>query len=108
MLFRSANVRNIASLVNIDLSVDAATDTGFNALPSETEMDDLLESVRAMPANTFLMMHPKVANALAVYKGDRLEMTVSDDNLKRRFKMWEDIPIITSRNFLNGTEAIVS
>ena len=105
---QTANVRNIGSIVNVELTADATTDTGFKALPTEAQMDDLLESVRAMGGNTYLMMHPKVANALSVYKGGRLEMTVSDDNMKRRLKAWEDIPIITSRNFKNGTEAVVS
>jgi hypothetical protein len=105
---QTANPRNIASLVNVELTADAGTDTGFKALPSETQMDDLLEEVRAMPNNTVLLMHPKVANALAVYKAGRLEMGPMDENLKRRFKLWEDIPIITSRNFDNGTEAVVA
>jgi hypothetical protein len=105
---QTANTRNLGAIVNVELTADATTDTGFKALPSEAQMDDLLESVRAMPGNTFLMMHPKVANALAVYKAGRLEMTVLDDNMKRRLKAWEDIPIITSRNFKNGTEDVVS
>ena len=105
---QTANTRNIGAIVNVELTADATTDTGYKALPTEAQMDDLLESVRAMPGNTFLMMHPKVANALSVYKGGRLEMTVLDDNMKRKLKAWEDIPIITSRNFLNGTEAVVS
>lgn len=105
---QTANPRNVGSIVNIDLTADATTDTGFKALPTEAQMDDLLESVRAQPNNTFLMMHPKVANALAVYKAGRLEMTPMDENLKRRFKMWEDIMIVTSRNFKNGTEAVVA
>jgi len=105
---QTANTRNIGSIVNVELTADSSTDTGFKALPTEAQMDDLLESVRAMPGNTFLMMHPKVANALSVYKAGRLEMTVLDDNMKRKLKSWEDIPIITSRNFKNGTEAVVS
>jgi hypothetical protein len=105
---QTANTRNIASLVTIELTADSSTDTGYLALPSESQMDDLLDDVRAMPGNTFLMMHPKVANALSVYKAGRLEMTVSDDNMLRRLKEWESIPIIQSRNFLNGTEAVVS
>jgi len=104
---QTTNTRNIGAIVNVELTA-AATATGFLALPTEAQMDDLLESVRAMPGNTFLMMHPKVANALSVYKGGRLEMTVLDDNMKRKLKSWEDIPIITSRNFKNGTEAVVS
>lgn len=105
---QTVNTRNIGSIVNIDLTADAGTDTGYAHLPTEAQMDDLLESVRAMPANTYLMMHPKVANALGVYKGDRLELVNADDNLRRRLKAWEDIPIIQSRNFKNGTEAVVS
>ena len=105
---QTANTRNIGAIVNVELTADATTDTGFKALPTEAQMDDLLESVRAMPGNTTLLMHPKVANALAVYKAGRLEMGVMDENVKRRFKLWEDIPIITSRNFKNGTEAVVS
>lgn len=104
---QTSNERNIGSIVNIDLTPDGGTDSGFKDFPTEAQMDDLLEHVRANSSNTRLMMHPKVANALAVYKAGRLELGVEDENLKRRFKLWEGIEINQSRNFKNGTEAVV-
>jgi len=105
---QTANPRNIGSIVNIDLIEDGTTDTGYKALPTEKDMDDLLEHVRASAGNTLLLMHPKVKAALGVYKGGRLEMVPADDNFSRAIEGWEGIRILTSRNFSNGAEAVVA
>jgi hypothetical protein len=105
--FQLANPRNVSSIRNIDLVADAGTDTGFKNLPTESQIDDMLLNARANPANTFMYMHPKVANALNVYKGGALEMSPTDQDFNRTFFNWNGIRIITSYNF-SETEAVVS
>lgn len=95
-----ANDRYVSSIVNIDLA--------NSKLPTETQIDDLIESVRGQTGgSTWLYMHPKVYSALFKYKGDSLELRVSDD-IVRSFVTWNGIPIISSYNFERGTEANVA
>lgn len=97
-----ANSRYVSSIVNIDL--DSAT----QKLPTEAQLDDLIDSVRGqIGGNTMLYMHPKVKTALFGYKGDSLELRVSDE-IVRTVTTWNGIPIVTSYNFDKGTEANVT
>jgi len=97
-----ANARYVSAIVNIDPA--AATPD----LPTEAQIDDLIESVRGqVGGSTWLYMHPKVKTALQKYKGDSLELRVGDD-LVRTYETWNGIPLITSYNFKRGTEANVS
>lgn len=97
----TANERYVSSLVNIDLA--------NNKLPTETQLDDLIESVRGQTGgSTWLYMHPKVYTALFQYKAQSLELVVGDENINRTFMAWNGIPIMTSYNFLKGTEAKVT
>lgn len=105
--FQLANERNVSSIRNVDLKVDTGEESGFNALPTESQMDELILNARAMPNNSFLYMHPKTASALNVYKGGALDMTPSDQDFNRTFANWNGIRIITSYNF-SLTEAIQS
>lgn len=77
-------------------------------LPTEMQVDDLLDMVRA-DANTFLYGHPKMASFLSeIGKGQRYQMDSKDTNVKRRITHWDDVPIVTSRQFLDAAEAVVS
>jgi hypothetical protein len=109
-----AQPRNVAAMVNINADLS----TNF---PTETQMDELLNMVRASgvnPAtgksNTFLFMHPKVLTALYEYKGgttgssSKLRMVVADRNMGREIDAWNQVPIITSYNFLEGTEGAIT
>lgn len=97
-----ANARYVSGIFNIDL------DSTTQKLPTEAQIDDLIESVRGqVGGSTWLYMHPKVYSALFKYKGDSLELRVGDD-IVRSFMTWNGIPIITSYNFLRGTEANVT
>jgi len=96
-----ANPRYVSSIVNVD--VDSAT----QKIPTEAQLDELLLDCRA-GANTVLYMHPRVLTALYTYKGDQLQMMGSDTDLNRVIASWNGTPIVTSYNFLAGTEADVS
>jgi hypothetical protein len=101
-----ANPRYVSGIANIDLVADpdAADGTGYTALPSEAEIDQMILDARGNPGNTFIYMHPKLQNALNVYKGSSLRTEVMVKDYDRTFDLWNGIPIISSYNFLQ-TEA---
>lgn len=92
-----ANDRYVGAIVNIDTA----------AVPTENDINLLLESVRANPANTFLYMHPTMKTKLQVYKDNHLQMGPFDADHNTLFMQWDGINIITSYNMLQGTEANV-
>lgn len=73
--------------------------------PTEDQIDDALAEVRADEGNTYILMHRKCRNFLNQYKEDRLEMRVNEKHYSRSFTHWDDIPMLTSYNFYEGTEA---
>jgi hypothetical protein len=78
-------------------------------MPTEMQIDDMLDMARADAANTMIICHPKAVGFMSeVGKGQRYQMDSKDDNVKRRIKYWDDIPIISTRQFLEGAEALVS
>jgi len=98
----TANPRNVASIVNIDIS-DVDPDNWD--LPTANQIDDLIQAVRGTTGgSTMLLMHPKVKTALNTYKAATLQTTVETTNFVRTFDAWNGIPIIQSYNFLQGTE----
>lgn len=103
-----ANERYVSSIVNVELTADATTDTGYKALPTENQIDQMIIDARGTPGNTFIYMHPKVLAALGAYKGSALQMGPVDKDYNRVVASWNGIPIITSYNFKQGTEAVVS
>lgn len=98
-----ANDRYVAGIANIDLAKNGATDTGYEALPTEIQIDEMLLNCRA-GANTVIVCHPAVLTALQVYKGDRLEVSNSDTEVNRKIMSWNGVPIIPTWNMLT-TEA---
>lgn len=94
-----ANERNVASMVNIDLVNDV--------FPTEDQMNELILAVRGTPGNTALWMHPKVLTALYRYKSDHLRVMNADNGLNMMLMFWNDIPLMTTYNFLDGTESNV-
>jgi hypothetical protein len=95
--FQIANPNTVAAIVNIDA----------DNLPTAAQIDDLIASVRGTPGSSFLYMHERCKSKLG-YKGNYLQMTVSDADVNRVIASWNGIPIITSYNFLPGTEPLVT
>ena len=96
-----ANMNHLSSIMNIDLDDDGSG--GYKHLPTEMQIDDALDDARA-GAGTMILCHPKVKRALGKYKSAKLSTQVADKNFNKIVDFWDDIPIITSRNFLKGTE----
>jgi hypothetical protein len=99
-----ANPRYVSGIANVDLVSSTSTESGRVALPTEEQIDDMILDARGNPGNTFIYMHPKLLNALNVYKGSALRTDVMVNDFNRTFSLWNGIPIITSYNFLE-TEA---
>lgn len=96
--FQLANEKAVSAIVNIDR----------DHIPTEEQMDELLIGARANPGTTHLYMHPKVLNMLNKYKGSILRTVNSDSEINRTFDQWNKIKIITSYNFMDGTETNVA
>ena len=94
----TANPRDLATIVNINAS----------NIPTEDEMDTMLEAIRANSANTIIYMHPGTLRLLRAYKDSALRMNVDDKNFDRQIDRWNGIPIVSSYNFLKNGEAAVT
>lgn len=101
-----ASAKNVGAVVNIDI----------NNIPTAAQIDDLLADVRA-DGRTFLFMHQKCKNLLNVYKSGSntntegagsLQTMPSSKDIDRTFDAWNGVKIITSYNFLEGTEPNVT
>lgn len=103
-----ANERNVSSIVNIELTADDTTATGYAALPTEAMINKAIRDARGNPANTFLYCHPAVLDALQVYKSGALQMLPADSNFNTAIASWNGIRFVTSYNFTAGTEAVVA
>jgi hypothetical protein len=73
-----------------------------------TQIDDLLAMVRANNSSTYLFCHPKIKSDLKEIRGTRISITSPNINQPILLERWDNIPIITSYNFLDGTEQNVS
>lgn len=99
--FQIANPLTVSGIFNIDRI------SATKKIPTKDQIDDLLDMVRA-DSRTYLFMHPKVKSSLNTYKDTPLKMDVFEKRFDRRIDFWHDVPIFTSYNFLDGTEANVS
>ena len=98
---QTANKRYLSAIVNIDPS---AANTSVTA----AMLDDAIENARGRPENTLIYMHPKALNQLYGLKGGIMQVTARDRDMDRTFISWNGVEIVTSYNFLKGTEANVS
>lgn len=101
--FMIASSMCVAAIYNVD-RVSAT-----KKLPTATQIDDLLAMVRANNAGTYLFMHPKLLSNLKDIRGAGNRVTVMSPNINNPviIDSWDRIPIVTSYNFLDGTEANV-
>lgn len=99
------NKRYLSAILNIDLDDDGSG--GFKNLPTSDQIDDALDDADA-GSSTLIYCHPKVKRALGKYKSAKLNMIPTDKNYNTMLDYWDDIPIITSRNFKRGDEPDVT
>ena len=100
--FQLVGVRNVGAVVNIDLA--------NSKNPTSTMIDDMLADIRATGSGrTMLFMHKRVLNYLSeTYKTQRVRYREADQNVYRKIEAWDDVPIVTSYNMYDATEANVS
>lgn len=93
------NPKTISAIVNIS----------SDKLPSIKQINEQLIAARANPANTTIFMHPMLKSWLeSEYKKEILRVDNTDKGLNFRLTFWNEIPIIGSYNFLEGTETAVT
>lgn len=97
---QSVNPRYISSMVNIDLGASSTSPTG-------AQIDQMLIDAR-QNNSTVLYMHPNMLAYLFAQKADSLYVTNTESGIDRRIVSWNGTPIVTSYNFLAGTEANVT
>jgi hypothetical protein len=94
-----ANSRYISGIVNADLTTN---------LPTEAEMSNMVLDARANPANSIIVMHPRLKTALGkAYKLSHLQVFNNDRQVNTIIDAWDDIPILTTYNLKDGTESQV-
>lgn len=101
--FQIARSKSVNGIFNVDRV------SSTKKLPTATQIDDLIASVRG-GANTYLLMHPKLLSNLKDIRGNGNRITVMSQNINNPVVVdsWDKIPILTSYNFLDATEANVS
>lgn len=102
-----ASDRYVTAICNNDLT-PAGTDTGYTALATEAQIDQMINDAWGDGENTVIYMHPDLLSALNVYKGDKLQVTPVDKNMNRMITYWNDVMIVPTRNFYKGTEVDVT
>ncbi|MBE0534020.1 MAG: hypothetical protein IH626_24615 [Rhodospirillales bacterium] len=100
--FMVAGTRNVGAIVNIDIA------TG--KLPTAMQIDDLLADIRATGSGrTMLFMHERVLSALGrAFKGDQIRLRPADRNIDMAIESWNRVPMVTSYNLYDGSEANVA
>lgn len=113
--WQNLSTKSVGVIANIDAS----------NLPTAIEIDNLLSDVRARPETTMILMHPKckalaingfkassvqagittIAGVTEALTASALQMNVMDTKYNRIIDYWNNIPIITSYNIKDGTEA---
>ena len=93
------NPKTVSGIVNIT----------SDKLPSIKQINEILVKAQANPANTAIYLHPMLKTWLETeYKKEILRTTNSDRTLNFLVSTWNEIPMISSYNFLNGTETVVN
>lgn len=92
------NPKTVAALVNITPQTR----------PTAMQVDDLLDKVRASK-NTVLYCNPKVRTILGeIGKGAFMNMGPGDKAVDRRIAEWNGVPVITSYNFNEYSDAHIA
>lgn len=76
-------------------------------LPTKKQIDKMLIEARANKNNTKIFMHPQVLAWLGeTYKMDIMRVSTNDKGINTQINYWNEIEMISSYNFLPGTETI--
>jgi len=96
--FQIANPKTVSAIVNVKKTKQ----------PTADQLDELIEMARGTSGSTYIMCHPAVKSMLYKLKNAKMTTVPNDKNINNMIEMWNDIPILTSYNFANGTEVDVA
>lgn len=86
-------------------TVSAIVNISEDKLPTIKQINKALLDARANPANTKIILHPQVLSWLgATYKHEMLRTTNTDRSVNFMLNYWNEIPMVSSYNFCDGTE----
>lgn len=93
-----------------DRNVSVMLNVQSDKLPTGMQIDDMLADIRATDSgSTMLLCHVRAKNWLTgTYKDGKIQMRPDDGDIKRLADNWNGVPIVTSYNFYDGTEAFVA
>jgi len=97
--FQMHDTRGVSAIVNIDASNK----------PTILDIDNALDDANAQPGSTVISCSPKTyTNYIKpLLTSNGLRTQNGDGNVFKSFKLWDDIAIVTSRNFdWNGEAAV--
>jgi len=101
-----ANTRYVSGIANIE--IDDEDPDNWN-IPTEEDIEIMLEDCRAQSGQTLIYCAPKVRRlVLGKYKAAKIQMTPTDKDYDRMIDRWDGVEILTSRNFLTDGEAVVT
>lgn len=90
-------------------TVSAIVNISAEKLPTVRQINEALLQARAKPGNTRLLMHPRVLNWLGeAYKKEMIRMTNTEQGLNFLIGNWNGIPMVSSYQFLEGSEPKVT
>lgn len=89
-------------------AVSAIVNISAEHLPTEEMIDEMIINAKGKPGSTFIYGHPKVLSMLNKYKAGIMQTFVSDRDVDRTFDKINKITLISSYNFMNGTETVVA
>jgi len=95
-----ADERFVSAINNIDIVIDASEATGRKAIPTEEQIDDMIDNARGYDGGRpVIYCDTRTLIALNTYKGSALEMRVADDNFDRLIASWNGVALVATRNF---------
>jgi len=104
-----AHERNVSAIVNIDLTPDGTSDTGYKALPTLAQINKMIRDARGNPANTAIYCNHAVMDAIGeAYKGSMMSLPGDARDFNTALAEWKGISIIPSYNIEESTEEVVS
>ncbi len=94
------NENKLSAICNVDIA--------NSKVPSLEQLDDMVLNARAS-GNSAIYMHPRVKQLLGrEYKYSKMQLFNESTGLTKMVDTYEGVPIVTSWNFLNGTETNVA
>lgn len=105
--FQIANPKYATTIVNIDNAADLVGSIATAKL--DYWISTMLERAFPEEGNTLIVMSPALLTAVNhAFKAPKMEFGSEIAGYNTLLSSWDGIPILTSRNILSGTEAVIS